>query len=193
LQQGSLAIGNTLRNKTALYNLCVTEANTNGIFAKWRTVLNTAKIPDNLLLNVPLVPGYVAPPGGQPAGGGGLLSVVITAGNITSEFGWATAGDHFFPAMGSVTPSSPMLNGEPLVAVMYANSVSRFYVGVEALVAQNFFTSVSFVDQESNLETYATASPLFYGQISSRTTHWEWTSLIANPFTSGNEYTITFS
>lgn len=64
LTQGALNIGNTTQNKTNLYNLAVAQANSpsNPPWAKWRTAtVNTAKVHSNLLINVPLVPGYAAP------------------------------------------------------------------------------------------------------------------------------------
>jgi len=63
LQHGTLNVGNTLQNKTHLYNLAVAEANAAAVWAKWSSADNrSAHIAANLYLNVPLVPGYTAAP-----------------------------------------------------------------------------------------------------------------------------------
>lgn len=63
LQRGGLNVGNTQQNKTNLYNLAVTEANSNGVWAKWRSTPNATKTHSNLQLFIQGVPGYVPPAG----------------------------------------------------------------------------------------------------------------------------------
>lgn len=62
LNQGSLAVGNTTQRRANLLALATAEANAGAVWARWRTGNNVAKNHSNLLINVPAVPGYVAPP-----------------------------------------------------------------------------------------------------------------------------------
>jgi hypothetical protein len=180
-----------------LHTLAVTQANGAATWAKWRSAtVNTAQVHSNLLINVPLVPGYVAPPGvyGDPLDSG--TSVTITVAN--SDENWIGNGVGFSDMgylIGSISPNPGKVNGTTIGYIGYDSGTSEFLVGFEGLVAQNFFTQVSFTDRASNVETYATASAT-YAQASGSRTEWSWLSQYAgngDPFTAGNEYVITFS
>lgn len=59
LRSGTLNVGNTQQNIANLLALAITEANSNSVWARWRTAVNSAHVPSNLMINVPLVPGFI--------------------------------------------------------------------------------------------------------------------------------------
>lgn len=59
LRSGTLNVGNTQQNIANLLALAITEANSTSVWARWRTAVNSAHIPSNLMINVPLVPGFI--------------------------------------------------------------------------------------------------------------------------------------
>ena len=65
LQQGVNAVGNRQQNRVALLAAAITQATTpsNPPWAKWRVGNASRTSSDALLINVPLVPGFVAPVG----------------------------------------------------------------------------------------------------------------------------------
>jgi hypothetical protein len=198
LQQGRLNVGNTAQNKTNLYNLAVAQANSpsNPPWAQWRTAtVNTAQVHSNLLLNVPLVPGYTPPPGTYGYNAPGVTT--ITAATYSGRWtGWSgSASTPPAATFGSVSPVSPTLNGDTLWAIYYDATFSLVYLALDAVVTKSFFNSLSFTDRASTVETYLTASAGFNNPGGSYSL-WSWTSLYAgagNPFSSGGVYPITFS
>jgi hypothetical protein len=63
LQQGSLNVGNRQQNRLALLASAKTNANGAATWAKWRVGSVTRTSSNALLINVPSVPGFVAPTG----------------------------------------------------------------------------------------------------------------------------------
>ena len=66
LQQGTLNVGNTQQNRLNLLTLAVAQANapSSPPWAKWNVLRASGTSPRSyLLINVPLVPGYVPPVG----------------------------------------------------------------------------------------------------------------------------------
>jgi hypothetical protein len=63
LQQGVNAVGNRQQNRVALLALAVTNANGSATWAKWRVGSTTRTSSNSLLINVPVVPGFVPPQG----------------------------------------------------------------------------------------------------------------------------------
>ena len=65
LQQGVNAVGNRQQNRLALLALAITQATTPSSppWAKWRTGEVSRVSSNALLINVPLVPGFVSPVG----------------------------------------------------------------------------------------------------------------------------------
>jgi hypothetical protein len=70
LQQGVNNVGNRQQNRLALLALAITQATTpsNPPWAKWRVGENSRTSSNGLLINVPLVPGFVAPVGSNDDG-----------------------------------------------------------------------------------------------------------------------------
>jgi hypothetical protein len=95
LQQGSLNVGNTRQNLANLATLAIANALTNGGRGDWArfrigfgplggTLGNSTTTTAGLLINVPAVPGYVAPFGSAPSLGTGSR-VLDEAGNFVSD------------------------------------------------------------------------------------------------------------
>ena len=64
LQQGINNVGNRQQDRAALTTAAIAEANTPTThWAKWRVGKQSTLSTDSLLLNVPLVPGFVSPVG----------------------------------------------------------------------------------------------------------------------------------
>jgi hypothetical protein len=63
LQQGTLNVGNRQQNRLALLASAITNANGAATWAKWRVGENSRVSSNGLLINVPLVPGFVSPVG----------------------------------------------------------------------------------------------------------------------------------
>ena len=65
LQQGVNAVGNRQQNRVALLAAAITQATTpsNPPWAKWRVGFTSRTSSAGLMINVPLVPGFVAPVG----------------------------------------------------------------------------------------------------------------------------------
>jgi hypothetical protein len=87
LQQGSLNVGNTRQNLVNLKNLAIANAQTNGGrggWARWRVGFGTlggslgtsTTSTAGLLINVPAVPGYIAP---------GVSHILDESGNFVND------------------------------------------------------------------------------------------------------------
>lgn len=76
LRSGTLNVGNTQQNIANILALAIAEANSNSVWARWRTTVNSPHIPSNLMINVPLVPGFI------PLGGffGRMWDWIVMAG-----------------------------------------------------------------------------------------------------------------
>lgn len=196
-------IGNATQNWKNLLTLAIAEANTGGAgaWARWSrgygnsTTFGTGGPQPVQALQVypSLVPGFVPPIGtggtAVPAG----LTLTLTAGHNSGNhiFGWSAGGQSSFPffgqgAIGSVSPSSPMLYGELLTAIAYDNLNDLLYVAAAGAQSQTLFTSMSF---SSN--TYLTSAATFE-VTSDGESFWTW-SLGSSPITSGDVYALTFS
>lgn len=203
LQQGSLAIGNTQQNLLNLTALATAEANapTTG-WARWNPAA-----PYKLQVQQRLVPGYVAPAGtgyqNVPGGGGGGSSTTVTITVASGSGGpFGSTGSGFMApggwggGLGSISPSAATLNGDQIESIGYDSNTSQFFVLIKALVSQSFFTSVTFTDKTTGVETYLTASAASFAQGSGLHSEWSWPCQFgagANPFTTGNNYTVTFT
>jgi hypothetical protein len=198
LQQGALNVGNTQQNITALYNLAVTQANGAATWAKWRGGNNVAQNHSNLLLNVPLVPGYTASPGTYGYGDSSLpLSVSMTAGASSAGLSFegmtgsnwtgyisSAANDPF----GSLS-GSPNINGNVIVAIAEANGAAVEVV-LQGVLAQTEFTEIAYTDTDG-AQSFLTANASF--STGGGYSKWSWTSGVNGKFTNGQGYTITFS
>jgi PASTA domain len=110
--------------------------------------------------------------------------------------GWASSDPTNFQmithGVGSSTPSPCFINGDEVgMACFVATPFNAFFVMVKGTVPQNFFTSISFVDKASNVETYATSTATFDTSTFAGYTIWHWPAILNNPFTVGSNYTMT--
>jgi len=208
LRYGSLDVGNTLQNKTNLYNLAVAEANNypNGTgWAKWRGGggMPVYKSRGNLLLNIELVPGFTAPAGTgsyQDVAGSSTNQYIILAGSGAESTYFSDSGIVGYTAagIGSILSGGATLNGETIEVIGYVTSelhTTDFVVVLPGSLAQTFFTSVAFTDRAGNVETYETSSAT-YGTTSDGYTIWYWSSQYSgsgDPFASGQPYIFTFN
>ncbi|HEY2858796.1 MAG TPA: hypothetical protein VGJ21_10300 [Terracidiphilus sp.] len=192
LQQGLLSVGNTQQNLLHLTALAKAEANspTTG-WARW----NPAQ-PYKLQVQQRLVPGYVAPAGSGYANVPGIppFTMVSRTNGINVGYQNGTLPLLTGGSSGSLTPN--LLFGSIVDAVVFSgDGAQNVYVIVGDVVPQNFFTSLSFIDRGSNLETYLSAAATFT-QSSGAHSIWNWLSQYPghnSPWTATNTYGLTFS
>jgi hypothetical protein len=207
LQYGSLNVGNTQQNKKNLYNLAVAQANSPSSppWAQWSTAHNATKTHSYLKLNVPLVPGYAAPPGVyQPAASSGLpLSVSMTAGAVSGQaidfnggYDLSIGNWHGYVASSAASPSfgsvsgSPAISGNAIVAIIETLSADVF-VAIQGTLAQTAFTEIAYTDT-AGAQSFLTASATQFIQEGGYT-FWLWSSGAIGTFTNTSNYTINFS
>jgi len=126
------------------------------------------------------------------AGGGGFDP--FGAGDVT--VGYATTHSAVFTAVvapcGAVTPT-PAFIGSQEVGVCYESQAlsNTFNVMLSGTLAQNYFYSISFVDDNTNVETYLTPAATLNTATYPGFSLWEWPIIAPGVFSSGSDYVMT--
>jgi hypothetical protein len=214
LLKGALLTGNIEQSLLSLAAAAITEATTPTThWAKWRVGFQSRTSTAGLLINPRLVPGYTAPPSTnfQNVPSGDIATLTVSAstaltgwnnaiggvGNFQATYhgyGWCSTS-LITTAFGTVAPASPTLPASAAIAgVFWCTESLELGVFAAGTLAKGYFTSLAFKDKNGTTQTLLTSSTSSGAQTfyqAGGMTGWAW-GFAANPFTSGNNYGLTF-